>query len=252
MRRWNPALALAGICCALALLMITALIADAPIQGIAASVLGIQEERVVRSVHTSKVAAVLTFDITKETDGVPRALEILDRYAVKGVFFTDYEWLELNPLQAASIHEKGHDMGIYGPTGNVKTAQDALKEIRLCKEKIDAITGEETMLYRPAWGQETGELLKEIKELGLIPFACSADASEWRQQGAGTVIKQMAARLNKGAVLHCYADSKELELYLPFLIEQAADKGYTFVLLNESIPRGAYTIDFQGILRESP
>jgi len=86
--------------------------------------------------------------------GMPRLLDLYDRYGVKATFFYTGYIAKLYPDVVRMAHEKGHEVGSHGLTHEVSQAIDVLaphqqlEHLRKSKEILEDIIGEEVISFR--------------------------------------------------------------------------------------------------------
>lgn len=86
--------------------------------------------------------------------GMPRLLDLYDRYGVKATFFYTGHIAKLYPEVVRMAHERGHEVGSHGLTHEVDQAFDVLSpheqlsHLRQSKQILEDIIGEEVVSFR--------------------------------------------------------------------------------------------------------
>ena len=86
--------------------------------------------------------------------GMPRLLDLYDRYGVKATFFYTGHIARLFPEVVRMAHERGHEVGSHGLTHEVSQAFDVLtpeqqlEHLRQSKQILEDIIGEEVVSFR--------------------------------------------------------------------------------------------------------
>lgn len=86
--------------------------------------------------------------------GMPRLLDLYERYGVKATFFYTGYIAKLYPDVVRMAHDKGHEVGSHGLTHKVSQAIDVLprdkqlEHLRKSKEILENIIGEEIVSFR--------------------------------------------------------------------------------------------------------
>jgi peptidoglycan/xylan/chitin deacetylase (PgdA/CDA1 family) len=99
--------------------------------------------------------------------GVPRILDLLDKYSIKATFFVPAETARRHPKTVRQIHQKGHEVGHHGDMHEspVKLGFDEEKRVLVTGlETLEKVTGERPTGYRsPAWdlGPNSTRLLQD-------------------------------------------------------------------------------------------
>ena len=102
--------------------------------------------------------------------GMPRLLDLYDKYGVKATFFYTGHIAKLYPEVVKMAYERGHEVGSHGLTHEVSKAFDVLSpeeqlsHLKQSKQILENIIGEEVVSFRaPAArvGKRFPEILKE-------------------------------------------------------------------------------------------
>ena len=86
--------------------------------------------------------------------GMPRLLDLYDKYGVKATFFFTGHIAQLCPEVVRMAHHRGHEVGSHGLTHEVDKAFDVLKpeeqlsHLRQSKQILEDIIGEEVVSFR--------------------------------------------------------------------------------------------------------
>ena len=103
--------------------------------------------------------------------GVPRILDLLDRYEVSASFFIPAVSALLYPKVVKQIAAKGHEIGIHGWIHERNSQLEAKDERALMQKALDTLTeisGKKPVGIRtPSWDYSPNTLML-IKELGLL------------------------------------------------------------------------------------
>ena len=109
-------------------------------------------------------------------EGMPRLLDLYDRYGVKATFFFTGHIATLFPEVVRMAHEHGHEVGSHGLTHEVSKAFDImppdlqLSHLRQSKQILEDITGEEVISFRaPAARVDKPFLRLRLPQLACIP-----------------------------------------------------------------------------------
>ena len=86
--------------------------------------------------------------------GMPRLLDLYDKYGVKATFFYTGHIAQLYPDVVRMAHERGHEVGSHGLTHEVSKAFDVLSpeeqlsHLKQSKQILEEIIGEEVVSFR--------------------------------------------------------------------------------------------------------
>lgn len=87
-------------------------------------------------------------------EGMPRLLDLYDRYGVKATFFYTGHIASLYPEVVRMAHERGHEVGSHGLTHEVDKAfdimppEEQLSHLRQSKQILEDIIGQEVVSFR--------------------------------------------------------------------------------------------------------
>ena len=87
-------------------------------------------------------------------EGMPRLLDLYDRYGVRATFFYTGHIARLYPEVVRMAHERGHEVGSHGLTHEVSqafdilTPEEQLAHLRQSKQILEDIIGEEVVSFR--------------------------------------------------------------------------------------------------------
>ena len=104
--------------------------------------------------------------------GMPRLLDLYERYGVKATFFYTGYIARLYPDVVRMAHSKGHEIGSHGLTHEVSQAIDILpRQIQLehlatSKKILEDITGEEVISFRAPAARVDKKFCEVLNEAG--------------------------------------------------------------------------------------
>ena len=95
------------------------------------------------------------------TQGMPRLLDLYDKYGVKATFFYTGHIAKLYPQVVKMAHERGHEVGSHGLTHEVSQA------FRQSKQILEDIIGEEVVSFRAPAARVDKKFPLIMKEAGF-------------------------------------------------------------------------------------
>lgn len=107
------------------------------------------------------------------TQGMPRLLDLYDKYGVKATFFYTGHIAQLFPDVVRMAHERGHEVGSHGLTHEVSKAFDVLSteeqlsHLRQSKQILEDIIGEEVVSFRAPAARVDKKFPQIMKEAGF-------------------------------------------------------------------------------------
>ncbi|MFH1295375.1 MAG: polysaccharide deacetylase family protein [bacterium] len=187
---------------------------------------------------------VLTFDDGPDKLYTPQILDILKAHQIKATFFVIGTKVSTEPDLLKRIAAEGHEIGIHTfthPNIHHISVQQLEMEINASQKLITSLTGLQTKLFRPPYGddlqpQTTTDLthLNKIGELGYYTVGFGVDPKDWQNPGVSYIVENTLSQLNSGrgniVLLHDAGGSRRQTLLaLPTLITQLKNQGYEFV-----------------------
>jgi peptidoglycan/xylan/chitin deacetylase (PgdA/CDA1 family) len=119
-------------------------------------------------VECKEKEASITFDCAWGADDIPRILDALETEDVKATFFIVGQWAEKNPQYVKMIADKGHDIANHSYSHlrmGVLNTDRIEKEILLCSQKLEEITGNKVDLFRAPYGDYNNNVIRTAKKL---------------------------------------------------------------------------------------
>lgn len=104
-------------------------------------------------------------------EGIPRLLDLFDKYAVKATSFMVGKAVDNNPDLAREIVRRGHEPAAHGKEWNWQyhLSKDKEREwIRSVKQSIEKVTGVTPLGYDCYWMRGSVHTLSLLQELGFI------------------------------------------------------------------------------------
>lgn len=105
--------------------------------------------------------------------GMPRLLDLYDKYGVKATFFYTGHVAQLFPDVVRMAHERGHEVGSHGLTHEVSKAFDVLSpeeqlsHLKQSKQILEDIIGEEVVSFRAPAARVDKKFPLIMKEAGF-------------------------------------------------------------------------------------
>ncbi|MCQ2075910.1 MAG: polysaccharide deacetylase family protein [Bacteroidaceae bacterium] len=105
--------------------------------------------------------------------GMPRLLDLYDKYGVKATFFFTGHIATLYPQVVKMAYERGHEVGSHGLTHEVSQAFDVLtpdeqlEHLRQSKQILEGIIGDEVISFRAPAARVDEKFPQIMKEAGF-------------------------------------------------------------------------------------
>ena len=201
-------------------------------------------------VDTEEKKISLSFDVAWGTDNIDEILEVLEKHDIKSTFFLVGSWVDDNTELVKKIHNAGHEIGNHSNThANTKqlSEENIVQEIEITSEKIFEITGQETTLYRPPFGDIDTKTLDICKSLGYQVIKWDVDSMDWKELGPNHVIERVTKNSQPGSIVLFHANASNSENYLDSIITNLKKESYNIVPISDMLYKENFTIDSNGV-----
>lgn len=189
---------------------------------------------IIKNKPQNRKSVVLTFD-----DGpskiLPDILDVLAEEKVPAVFFWETRLLfPSRPWQR--VLDEGHIIGTHN-SRHVNMAnlsyEQQYKALKNSVQKLNNITKEEIVYFRPPFGQYNKDTVQAARQLGLTPILWRIGSFDWElKENPDQIVENVIQNLEDGAIILLHELKQTLSI-LPDLIHEIKKQGYSFTLLNE-------------------
>ena len=175
----------------------------------------------------------LTFDDGPSPEYTPLLLDGLRERNVKASFFVIGSNIEKEGGEEIirRIYEEGHLIGNHTwhhvDLSDLST-EDAWKELEMTDSLIKAVTGEETALVRPPFG----EFPRSMEEPDKLYVKWTVDSRDWVTKDTQEIVRKVVTDTEENDIIlmhDCYETSVEAALQI---IDTLSEKGYEFVTVD--------------------
>ena len=175
----------------------------------------------------------LTFDDGPSSEYTPLLLDGLRERNVKASFFVIGSNIEKEGGEEIirRLYEEGHLIGNHTwhhvDLSDLST-EDAWKELEMTDSLIKAITGEETALVRPPFG----EFPRSMEEPDKLYVKWTVDSRDWVTKDTQEIVRKVVTDTEENDIIlmhDCYETSVEAALQI---IDTLSERGYEFVTVD--------------------
>ena len=175
----------------------------------------------------------LTFDDGPSSEYTPLLLDGLRERNVKASFFVIGSNIEKEGGEEIirRIYEEGHLIGNHTwhrvDLGGRRII-DAWKELEMTDSLIKAVTGEETALVRPPFG----EFPRSMEEPDKLYVKWTVDSRDWVTKDTQEIVRKVVTDTEENDIIlmhDCYETSVEAALQI---IDTLSERGYEFVTVD--------------------
>jgi peptidoglycan-N-acetylglucosamine deacetylase len=143
----------------------------------------------------------LTFDDGPNDPYTQQLLDLLERHQVRATFFLVGNYVRQRPDIARAIRQRGHLLGNHTmthPSLLWERPDRVREELVACSAAIEDATGERVEYFRPPFGTRRPDVLRIVREFGLIPVTWNITAHDWDAADPAA----LAAKVERGVRLN--------------------------------------------------
>ncbi len=194
----------------------------------------------------------LTFDAAWGAEDTDQIIAVLDKYNVKATFFIVGDWVRKYPDAVRKFAAKGHDIANHSdrhPHVTQMSKEALKKDIMAAHAAIKEVTGKETNLYRPPYGEYNNTVIEAARECNYHTIQWDVDSLDWKEYGLEALINRVVnhKNLRPGSIILLHNGSKYTAQALDAIIRGILDKGYKIVPISELVKTDKpYKLDFEG------
>jgi len=193
----------------------------------------------------------ISFDAAWGADDTDILLKILAENKVLTTFFLCGTWVDKYPEEVKKLAAAGHDIANHGNkhahVSKLNLEQNKT-EIQGCHDKIKEVTGIESNLFRPPYGEYNNTVITAAEELNYYTIQWDVDSHDWMAKGAEYEIGRVLnhKNLQSGSIVLFHNDAKFTPQTLDTIIKGLKEKGYEIVPISQLIYTENYEIDHTG------
>lgn len=188
----------------------------------------------------------LTFDDSPDENNTGKVLDILNLYRIKASFFMiGAPMVDYNATVTKRVFDEGHlvlNHSFNHPHFSKIGNEQIVHELNATSHRIESITGQYPLLFRPPYGSINQEVMNTINAQGYTTILWSLDSLDWALQDKDAIRENVLTHVQNGDIILMHssrANHASVEA-LPGIIEQLRTKGYTFQRLDEMLGIKAY------------
>ncbi len=182
-----------------------------------------------------KAEMALTINVAWGQEHIPGILKALGEKEVKATFFFTGKWVEKFPELTKEIAEAGHEVGNHGyshPHPNQLSKQGLINLIKKNEELLIEVTGYQTKLFAPPYGEYNDRVVKIVDELGYRTILWTADTIDWQRPAPEVIINRVLKKASNGGIVLMHPTAPTVKA-LPNLIDRLREKRYKLVTVSQ-------------------
>ena len=214
----------------------------------------LNKELPIYNVDMEEKKVALTINCAWNADDIDMILGTLKKHNSKVTFFMVGDWVDKYPEVVKKIYDAGHEIANHSdshPHVNNLDYDRNIKEIKDCSEKVKAIIGKETTLYRGPYGEYNDTVIKAAKDSNHITIQWNIDSLDWKSLTEDQMWQRIEPKLSNGSIILMHNGTQNTALSLDKIISNIKEKGYEVVKVSDMIYKDNYTVDNNGVQRKN-
>ena len=196
-----------------------------------------------------KKVIALSFDAAWGNEDTQILIDTLHQYNAKATFFLVGDWVENYPDSTKQLFDAGFEIGNHSnkhPHIPNLSAGDIGKEIDLCNQKIEAVTGIRPRVFRAPYGEYSNSLIDVLADRSMLCIQWDVDSHDWMDKSADYIVERVTSKVKPGSICLFHNAAKNTPEALPRILETLTAQGYEFVTVSDLILWENYKILHDG------
>jgi len=238
-----------GLCSAVSLVMLTALILWAVNSPAVVGVSASERQLPVYCVQRDDKTVALSFDAAWGNEDTQTLIDILAKYNVKTTFFVVGQWVDKYHESVRALSDAGHEVMNHSNDHAhfaSLSAEEITANVNLANDKIEKITGVKPTLFRCPYGEYNDTAINTVRGMGITPVQWDVDSLDWKELSADEICSRVLKNVKSGSIVLFHNAAKHTPEALPAILEALISDGYTIVPVSELLLSGATMIDNTG------
>lgn len=199
------------------------------------STIPVEKEEPTEKIDPNKPMLALTFDDGPSAH-TERLLDIFKKHGGKGTFFVVGNLIDSRKNTLIRVANEGHEIG--GHSWNHRQLTNLSKseikdQIMMTKAKIYDLTGIDSNLVRPPYGDYNEEVKSVGQKTGVAFINWSVDTMDWKSKNADAVYKEVVNNATNGAIILCHDLHKTTVDAMERVIPKLIADGYQLVTVSQ-------------------
>lgn len=243
-----------AVCTVIMLFFTASVLSDDELEAVQTSAQTSNKLVPIYSVETEQKKLALTMNCAWNSDDIDSILATLDKYNVKITFFMVGEWVDKYPEAVKKISDAGHEIANHSDNHkhvNNLSYEENVKEILNCNNKIKAITGKDTTLYRGPYGEYNNTVIKAASDNNHTTIQWSIDTLDYNGLDTEQMWNRLKNKIDNGSIILMHNGTEHTAIALGTIIENIQQRGFEIVTVSNLIYPDNYTIDVNGVQKQN-
>ncbi len=201
------------------------------------------------NVDTNEPKIAFTMNCAWNADDIDQILATLSKHNTHITFFMVGDWVDKYPDAVKKISEAGHEIANHSDGHkhvNNLNIEENEKEVKLCSDKIEAITGKKTTLYRGPYGEYNNTVIQAAQNQNHITIQWSLDTLDYKGLTADEMWARLNGKVKNGDIILSHNGTKHTADSLDKILTNLELNGFKVVTVSDLIYKDNYIIDNNG------
>lgn len=201
------------------------------------------------NVDTNEPKIAFTMNCAWNADDIDQILATLSKHNTHITFFMVGDWVDKYPDAVKKISEAGHEIANHSDGHkhvNNLNIEENEKEVKLCSDKIEAITGKKTTLYRGPYGEYNNTVIQAAQNQNHIAIQWSLDTLDYKGLTADEMWARLDGKVKNGDIILSHNGTKHTADSLDKILTNLESNGFKVVTVSDLIYKDNYIIDNNG------
>lgn len=201
------------------------------------------------NVDTNEPKIAFTMNCAWNADDIDQILATLSKHNAHITFFMVGDWVDKYPDAVKKISEAGHEIANHSDGHkhvNNLNIEENEKEVKLCSDKIEAITGKKTTLYRGPYGEYNNTVIQAAQNQNHITIQWSLDTLDYKGLTADEMWARLNGKVKNGDIILSHNGTKHTADSLDKILTNLESNGFKVVTVSDLIYKDNYIIDNNG------
>ena len=198
------------------------------------------------NVDTNEPKIAFTMNCAWNADDIDQILATLSKHNTHITFFMVGDWVDKYPDAVKKISEAGHEIANHSDGHkhvNNLNIEENEKEVKLCSDKIEAITGKKTTLYRGPYGEYNNTVIQAAQNQNHITIQWSLDTLDYKGLTADEMWARLNGKVKNGDIILSHNGTKHTADSLDKILTNLESNGFKVVTVSDLIYKDNYIID---------
>ena len=191
----------------------------------------------------------ISFDAAWGNEDTQMLIDILDQYGVNATFFVVGDWVDKYPESVRALADAGNEVMNHSTSHahfSTLSHNEIIRDINLCNDKIEQITGVRPTLFRCPYGEYDDHVIQAVSSIGMTAVQWDVDSLDWKGISADEIQRRVLDRVQPGSIVLFHNAAENTPEALPGILESLIANGYRIVPISQILLQGDCFIDNTG------